>query len=171
MSNPTYGDYYRYLQEAHTFAQMYGLTGEHNGDIDAFRHAYASAEMVREYGEAWAIALGNLNEVKGDILNGQPLAERSMDLWNNAKGREIGHDSTDMYDTAGRVFDALFRNGLVRDLNDPRIAPENFPANLWVPATTSDPLTGFDWSSLMQATSSSLATPTTPETAPARPRA
>jgi hypothetical protein len=145
MSNPTYGDYLRYMQEAHDYARLYGLTGPHNGDIDVFRHAYASAEMTREFGETWAIALGNLNEIKGDLSHGQPLLERNMDLWNNAKGREIGHYSSSKADTASRVLAELKSDGLIRGLSDPRAEPGYFPSDLWVPATMSDPLTGFEW--------------------------
>jgi hypothetical protein len=120
----SYSDLYnRYMQEANAYAQQYGLdpSTTHNGAWDAFRHAYASAEMTREYGSAVAHAAGELNEIRGDIKHNQPSWERNMDEWNNAVGRETGKKSTSSADSAQRVYDALKRRDLITDpINDPR---------------------------------------------------
>lgn len=58
-----YNDLYnRYMQEANAYAEQLGLEPNtmHNDAWDAFRHAYTSAEMTREYGEALAHFAGEL---------------------------------------------------------------------------------------------------------------
>ena len=105
MPTPQYADFIRYGQEATAAARAAGLSGFHNGEADAFRHAYASAEMTREYGDGWARVLGGINELKHplDIFGD----EANMDLWNNARGREIGLDSTSKQDSIQKTLDAL----------------------------------------------------------------
>ncbi|SMB26121.1 protein of unknown function [Sterolibacterium denitrificans] len=121
MPVPNYSDLARYTSEANEAAHQFGLdpAGAHNEDWDAFRHAYASAEMTREYGEGWARLLGDANELKrpGGFFDG----EANMDLWNNARGREIGRESTSKEDSARRVKDALDRGDLMRNPSDPRV--------------------------------------------------
>src|SRR3546814_11629629 len=78
----------------------------HNGEWDAYRHAYASGEMTREYGEGTANIAGEANEIYGDLHHDQPDWEKNMDRWNNATGREIGQSSSSSQETAQRVFDA-----------------------------------------------------------------
>jgi len=63
----------------------------HNDQVDAFRHAYVSGIYTLEIGESAANILGQLNEVKGTILD-QPEAEKNMDLWNNRVGRKVASD-------------------------------------------------------------------------------
>ena len=118
MPTPTYSDFTRYGQEATAAARAAGLTGFWNGEADAFRHAYASAEMTREYGEGWARVLGGINELRHplDIFGD----EANMDLWNNARGREIGLNSTSKQDSVQQVLDALQNGTLIPNLADPR---------------------------------------------------
>lgn len=59
ISIPTFGDLKRYGNEADAYARQFGLIGDRNGDADAFRHAYASAEMTRQYNEFFANAAGS----------------------------------------------------------------------------------------------------------------
>ena len=116
--------YNRYMAEANAYASSFGLdpNSSHNGEWDAFRHAYASAEMTREYGAVSALIAGKLNEIKGDLLHDQPDYERNMDDWNNAVGRDIGKGSTTSNDSAKQVYDALQRGDLIQDpKNDGRL--------------------------------------------------
>lgn len=59
--------------------------GFQGNDVDAFRHAYVSGVFTMEYNEKVALILGWLNEL------GVPssTADRNMDLWNNAIGRQL----------------------------------------------------------------------------------
>jgi Domain of unknown function (DUF6973) len=57
----------------------------HNGQGDAFRHAYWSTLMTRDEGETMAHAFANLHERINDNL----VLEMTMDLHNNAVGRSI----------------------------------------------------------------------------------
>ena len=120
----SYNDVYnRYMREANAYAEQYGLVRStaHNGAWDAFRHAYSSAEMAREYSSAFAHAAGELNEIRGDYKHDQPSYERNMDEWNNAVGREIGKDSKSSAESAQRVYDALKKGDLITDpIVDPR---------------------------------------------------
>lgn len=53
------------------YAASYGVNPDtrHNGAWDAYRHAYASVAMTKEYGEISAYIFGDLNEIRGDILH------------------------------------------------------------------------------------------------------
>jgi hypothetical protein len=117
---PTFGDLDRYGREADAYARQYGLTGERNGDADAFRHAYASAEMTRQYNEFFAAAAGTSWEVFGTFVHGPSIDETNMDLWNNARGRELGRDSTSSQDSAERARDAVRDKSLITDPSDTR---------------------------------------------------
>ncbi|UIT36681.1 hemolysin [Xylella fastidiosa subsp. morus] len=115
--------YNRYMQEANRYATYYGLdpSTAHNGEWDAFRHAYASGAMTREYGETAAHLFGDLNEIRGDFIHNQPEYEKNMDKWNNSVGRNIGKDSTSSDEIARRVYDAMKRGHLITDpWNDTR---------------------------------------------------
>ena len=58
-----------YIGDLHDRAQQYsdsyGLTGPVNGDADAFRHAYSSAEMARDVGPESANHAGTWWEILG----------------------------------------------------------------------------------------------------------
>ncbi|AIC10931.1 hypothetical protein LZ756_12985 [Xylella fastidiosa subsp. sandyi] len=115
--------YNRYMQEANRYATYYGLdpSTAHNGEWDAFRHAYASEAMTREYGETAAHLFGDLNEIRGDFIHNQPEYEKNMDKWNNSVGRNIGKDSASSDEIARRVYDAMKRGHLITDpWNDTR---------------------------------------------------
>ena len=60
--------------------------GIHNGPADAFRHCYWSCLMSKEIGEEQSKKIGDIHE---ECASNQDPAEASMDLHNNAKGREI----------------------------------------------------------------------------------
>ncbi|MDD0943608.1 calcium-binding protein [Xylella fastidiosa subsp. multiplex] len=115
--------YNRYMQEANRYATYYGLdpSTAHNGEWDAFRHAYASGAMTREYGETAAHLFGDLNEIRGDFIHNQPEYEKNMDKWNNSVGRNIGKDAASSDEIARRIYDAMKRGHLITDpWNDTR---------------------------------------------------
>lgn len=64
----------------------YDDANSHNGNGDAFRHAYWSCNMVVRIGANWAKRWGDAHEIEP----GQPAIEKEMDLWNNQLGRNIG---------------------------------------------------------------------------------
>ena len=75
--------------QADAYAQQMNIPGfGHNDAQDAFRHAYSSAVMARDYGSFLAAAGGDAWEALG-MLHGQPSSEAYMDLWNNSVGRDI----------------------------------------------------------------------------------
>ncbi len=81
-------------EEAYFYARKFGLDpttkSATDGAVDAFRHAYTSAVMARDYGDTIANITGILNEIKSDIKYNQTFEQKNMDLWNNREGREIG---------------------------------------------------------------------------------
>ncbi|MCA3038947.1 MAG: hypothetical protein ING69_12270 [Rhodocyclaceae bacterium] len=68
-------------KEANLFADTAGLNG---GQKEAYRHAWASAEMTRRFGHDIAKHLGDAQEVLRKH-NWDPvhLRDRNRDLWNN----------------------------------------------------------------------------------------
>ncbi len=62
-----------------------GLPGMHNGEADAFRHAYWNALMTSRAGPEFAEALATAHETGST----NPPGEVEMDLHNNAVGRRI----------------------------------------------------------------------------------
>jgi len=60
--------------------------GEHNGPVDAVRHAYWSGLNAQDVGERHARRFANAHEANSD----QPDAERQMDNHNNGVGIGIG---------------------------------------------------------------------------------
>lgn len=110
----------RYLAEANYYAGLYGLdprTANTDGHWDAFRHAYASAAMAREYGSLAAHLFGDANEVRGDLSQAHPQFSfaKHMDRWNNAAGRRLADGAVDNDEIADRVYDALKRGDLIID--------------------------------------------------------
>lgn len=139
-----------YQREANAYAERYGLdpSTRHNGEWDAFRHAYASAAATQDYGRIIAHIAGNANEIYGDVVRNQPSNERRMDEWNNAVGRRIG-DQTDTRDEAARRTKHSLDNGdLIAHthsdtreysyLYPPTLSPENNPASGRFDAPTED---------------------------------
>jgi uncharacterized protein DUF6973 len=109
--------YYRYLQEANAYAAKFGLdpkTANTDGHWDAFRHAYASAAMTKDYGRLATHFFGDLNEVRGD-LHGQLSYSKHMDRWNNAVGRRLAAGAADNDEIARRAYDAMKNGDLIID--------------------------------------------------------
>lgn len=91
-----------YQLEANDVAKQLGFDTEkphgHNDELDAFRHAYASAKVTQEQGNFISKAGGIFHEVKGQIQDfrsddphyDQPISESWMDLLNNRVGRSVG---------------------------------------------------------------------------------
>ena len=92
-----------------------------NGDeVDAFRHTYVSAMMAQNFGRCIAYALGEANEIKGDILDNQKERYRNMDEWNNAEGRKIGLNTTTREEIKNAVWKALNDGVLIKNTKDSR---------------------------------------------------
>lgn len=68
-------------------AQSSGLSGAHNGRQDAFRHCYWNARMRIGHGQDKAKEFADRHEESP----GQPSYEKTMDLNNNAIGRNVGY--------------------------------------------------------------------------------
>ena len=88
----------------------------------AYRHAYGSAVLSREFGSLVANTLGQVNEFDFFGFRDNPFAEKNQDLWNNAVGREIGSDNPSGRTVADRVKAAIQNGDLIIDENtDQRI--------------------------------------------------
>ncbi len=75
--------------QADKYAEQYKIPGSGVNDArDAFRHAYASAVMARDYGSLLADLAGEAWEALG-LLHGYPIEDSLMDLHNNEVGRDI----------------------------------------------------------------------------------
>ena len=72
---------------------LYSNVSLHNGNGDAFRHFYWNFRMCRNggIGEVWAERWASAHE--SDI--GNPVLEKTMDLFNNAKGRSFAATDVD----------------------------------------------------------------------------
>lgn len=82
-----------------------GLSGLHNGEGDAFRHAYWNALMTSRVGPEFAEALATAHETGST----NPANEVQMDLFNNAVGRQIAleHPGATDEELKGFVMEAL----------------------------------------------------------------
>ena len=114
---------YDYFEEnIHPFERdEKGQIKGHNNDVDAFRHAYVSGVMTQKYGSFRANILGQLNELKGDIVRDQPKEEKNMDLWNNAVGRKYGEQTKSRKKLAELIKEArssvMSREGFVSKIS------------------------------------------------------
>ena len=108
--------YDQYLAEAKHYISLYGLSGEHNGNADAFRHAYVSAAMTQDYGSVAANLAGQANELRGD-WNGQPAAEQNIDLYNNEIGRGLASGTLTRAQIATATLNALNSGQLITNPN------------------------------------------------------
>ena len=81
----------------------------------AYRHAYGSAVLSREFGSLVANTLGQVNEFDFFGFRDNPFAEKNQDLWNNAVGREIGSDNPSGRTVADRVKAAIQNGDLIID--------------------------------------------------------
>jgi hypothetical protein len=85
-------DYYDAWRAARA---RYSEESIHNGKGDAYAHCMASCLIAQHSGSGLAEFLGELNEIRGDLLHDQPPAERQMDEHNNACGRSYADDDAD----------------------------------------------------------------------------
>ena len=110
--------YGRYLEAANAHAAKFGLdpkTANTDGHWDAFRHAYASAAMTKDYGGLAAHLFGDANEIRGDLFHDQKSYSKHMDRWNNAVGRRLSEGAADDDEIARRAYDALRNGDLIID--------------------------------------------------------
>jgi len=93
-------------------------TGEmSNNEADAFRHAYTSGVMTREYrSKTIADLLGQGNEIR----HPNPENQHNMDLWNNNVGRNYGDKIEDRKELADALKKALENGELIASPDDPR---------------------------------------------------
>lgn len=95
--------------EAYDQAQTrFSSWGQEDGHGDAYRHAYASALLERQFGANWAADYTTAHEA----LASNPPAKEAMDLFNNEVGRIISVDNPDLDQSglADRIEQAV-RNG------------------------------------------------------------
>lgn len=83
----------------------------HNGNGDAFRHAFWNALMVKLTDSSWASKWATAHE---DGATNQPSIERSMDLSNNSFGRSLAK-------SVGNVPDHVYRDQLLLDVKNGKL--------------------------------------------------
>ncbi|MCH2547178.1 MAG: hypothetical protein MK052_06185 [Alphaproteobacteria bacterium] len=106
-------------RKAEEIAAELGIMGSgHNDELDAFRHAYWSAAITYASNRGIALGLGERNELKGDLINNQPVREKIADRINNEVGREIGLSANSLKEIPQLIKQALNQGKLV-------IAPNN----------------------------------------------
>jgi hypothetical protein len=81
--------------------------GKANGKNDAFMHAFGSCRMTQQTDAETAETLGNAHEDKV----GNPDKPKTMDLHNNAVGRQLGRDES--VDCARAVQNAINTGKLI----------------------------------------------------------
>ena len=109
-------------QEAYEQAQRLGMSskGAHNGELDAFRHAYASARMTQEWGESLARKGGFRHEQN----HPNEISEHVMDLYNNEFGRNTAKENrgASAEELANKIYQrGIKQGGLITSLDDSRI--------------------------------------------------
>ncbi len=92
-------------------AQTEGRNVAHNDHIDAYRHAYWSFRMTREFGAQQAKEVGDIYEVR---YRNEDDGELLMDLYNNRVGRELALDPRNDGRSAAEVVNEAFEKGLLR---------------------------------------------------------
>lgn len=92
--------------------RRFGMNGR-NDESDAFRHCYWSALISRDLGRHEAIKFTTLHEMRP----GNALAEKSMDLRNNAVGAEIGKKGLTDEELSEKCYEAL-ETGLLETVHD-----------------------------------------------------
>lgn len=68
-------------------AQVWYGNGMYGGKIDAFRHSYWNALMVRENGETFAVDFAEAHELDNPT---EPALSQQMDRFNNTVGQNVG---------------------------------------------------------------------------------
>jgi len=138
-----------YVGDLHDLADSYsnqlGIPpGGVNDDRDAFRHAFASAVMARDYGVMSADIAGTLWEYLG-LASGEPLAEARMDSWNNFVGQQIA-DRLRSRNGSEPVTDDQIANEVLSALNEGRLIRSPQPGGGGdMPDISGDPFTGMPW--------------------------
>ncbi len=108
--------------------------GRRNGNVDAFRHIYTSAQTTKAYGALPTRVLGSAHEWATHIFskNGNPTDEWQMDEHNNAIGIELGQraeaenwDDDRLVQEVGKVIKSGRAKVLTRS-EDPN-APTGYP--------------------------------------------
>ena len=92
---------------------------QNDGHIDAFRHAYWNALMVRQFGKEWTESYAVAHE---KVIGNPPLRE-AMDLYNNSIGRNIAVNNPRASDKeiADLIFKAVQDGDLVVVHKDQRL--------------------------------------------------
>ncbi|WDU82771.1 DUF6973 domain-containing protein [Caloramator sp. Dgby_cultured_2] len=97
--------------------------GLHNGNGDAFRHAYWNAMMVKHIDYNWALDWATAHE-EGAV--GQPSIEKEMDLYNNEVGRKavLGKESKSDTEIAD-IIQGMVRNGKMKRIVNNKLVNTN----------------------------------------------
>lgn len=96
--------------------ELYAPASLHNGNGDAFRHAYWNALMKRSVGLSWANRWSNAHEE----IPGNPVLEKAMDQFNNEQGRGVEAASDD---EARQKVQTLTRGGGLRRIENGLLVP------------------------------------------------
>jgi len=112
--------------DASSDARNSRLPGPRNGPQDAYRHCLASCESARENGEFLTQCIATANEIKGDLVDGQPEGERGMDDHNNAIGMGLGN-SAQSYQECQSLCQAAVRIGATINNYQPGPTPPYSP--------------------------------------------
>jgi len=95
----------------------------HNGNGDAFRHAYWNVLMVKHIDYDWAYRWATAHE-EGAL--DQPPLEKEMDLYNNLVGRVIGNNNKTKSDAdLADIIQTSVRNGEMKRIVNDRLVPIN----------------------------------------------
>jgi hypothetical protein len=85
----------------------------HNGQGDAFRHAYWNALMVKHESYSLAKEFADAHETNP----GQPAAEKDMDLYNNREGRLIAwHNPSATDEELANLVEQALKDGKLKTL-------------------------------------------------------
>ena len=89
------------------------LRGEHNGQMDAYRHCVWTCLMTESIGADQARVIANIHEKAGND-RGQPSYEYNMDIFNNEVGMKCGVDRSKRHGTTckEKCMSALKNNRL-----------------------------------------------------------
>ena len=102
------------LTASNTARDLYEEAVLHNGNGDAYRHMYWNFRMASNsgIGASWADRWGNAHE-DGDPK--QPTIQRTMDLHNNMRGRQLAAANVD---DDPRALRSAIRNGSCRMISN-----------------------------------------------------
>lgn len=118
-------DMERLRKKSNQTATVLGLPGRHNGEWDAYRHAFTAGEMSIKHDPRLVAFAGYLNELDHDQKSVQGLVkpnkpgERDMDLLNNRIGIELAAGAKGEAEVSDRILRAL-HNGELRTIPDPK---------------------------------------------------